>query len=284
MAFTNLDALGAAIRGKVDEEDKKTLPELTEIVNSLIKPVGSQTFTENGTYDVTELAEVVVNCDVRTEEDEKNAELASAWNDFFKGETGQFSLGSIKSFTGKVPLIDAHNATSFKSAFSSGKATEYVVNVGEVATDFRFMFLGCKNLVTAEIIGSMRNATTFEEMFYDTPNLKEVKGTLDFTAVTNVSDMFRTSNFANVSLEEVRFEPNSLKISMDLRYCNKLSVNSIISVLNGLANLSGLNSQKITFNETLDYDSTNDEVKQAITNAIAKNWVVRFGGRTPTGA
>lgn len=261
------------------------MPQLKSIVdNQLVYPQDELSVTTNGNYDVKSYASVNVETDERTEEDDKNAEIASAWNDLFKGETGQFSLGSIKTYTGNMPMIDAHNATSFRVAFQSGKATTYVVDVGESATNFQQMFSGCSNLVTAEIIGSTRNVTTFVEMFYSVPNLKEVKGTLDFTAATTVSSILQTSDYKNISLEEIRFEPNSLKIGMNLRYCNKLSTTSVLSVLNGLANLSGLSSQTITFNETLDYDSTDADVKQAIANAIAKNWVVKFGSRTPTGA
>lgn len=62
MELTKLNALGSAIRAKVEETTKKTIPELTAIVNDeLVKPTGIKTITDNGTVDVSQYASALVS-------------------------------------------------------------------------------------------------------------------------------------------------------------------------------------------------------------------------------
>ena len=68
------------------------------------------------------------------------------------------------------------------------------------------------------------------------PSLQIIDGTpLDFSSATNVLRMFDQCK----ALEEVRFVPNSLKISITLPQSSKLSADTIQSIIDGLADLSG---------------------------------------------
>ena len=79
--------------------------------------------------------------------------------------------------------------------------------------------------------------TTIAHFAYDTPNLKTILGALDLSQCTAVTNAFGGAN----SLEEVRFVPNTIKISIEFQWCTKLSKASLISIINGLsAETSGL--------------------------------------------
>lgn len=89
---------------------------------------------------------------------------------------------------------------------------------------------------------------------------------LDFSSATSLNYMF--SNLQ--ALEEIRFVPNSLHANFDLVHSSLLSDESIQSIVDGLADLTGTTSQKITFHTNVVSKLTTEQM-----DAIwAKNWDV----------
>lgn len=158
MALTKLNALGSAIRAKVGETEKKTLPELTEIVeDELLKPTGTKTIAENGTeIDVAQYAKAIVNV---PDTGKNGLYLALLFN-----EATQFIDDSIEyvvrsMFEGKTSLVRislpnaqfeepsasyfAHNCTNLKIADIPNVALQGSTGGGNR------VFSGCNNLVYA---------------------------------------------------------------------------------------------------------------------------------------
>ena len=89
---------------------------------------------------------------------------------------------------------------------------------------------------------------------------------LDFSSATNVNNVFGDC----VSLKEVRFKINSIKISFQIHYPNNLSDASIQSLIDGLADLTGATSQTLTLHKDVKAKLTEEQIS-TITN---KNWTL----------
>ena len=89
---------------------------------------------------------------------------------------------------------------------------------------------------------------------------------LDFASVTSASN---TNAFPScASLKEVRFVPNTIKLSISFANCSNLSSDTIQSIIDGLTDLTGGTAQTLTLHATVGSKLT-DEQKATIT---AKNW------------
>lgn len=89
---------------------------------------------------------------------------------------------------------------------------------------------------------------------------------LNYSAVTNANYM---NGFFNCgALVEVRIVPNTIKLSISFANCSNLSSDTIQSIIDGLADLTGGTAQTLTLHATVGSKLT-DEQKATIT---AKNW------------
>ncbi|MBQ5678205.1 MAG: BspA family leucine-rich repeat surface protein [Clostridia bacterium] len=108
---------------------------------------------------------------------------------------------------------------------------------------------------------STKNVTNYASSFQQTYNLKRIIGTLDFSSATNVQGMFYACN----NLEEVTFAPNTLSLTIGLP-SNKLSANSVQSIIDGLATVE--TAQTLSLNKAI---VLTDEQKSIIN---AKGWTL----------
>lgn len=109
-------------------------------------------------------------------------------------------------------------------------------------------------------------ATFVTNMFRGCEALETIDGTpLNFSSITGVSINFLNSC---TSLVDIRFAPNTIKSSIDFRSCPNLSADTIQSIIDGLADLTGGTAQTLTLHATVGGKLT-DEQKATIT---AKNW------------
>ena len=101
--------------------------------------------------------------------------------------------------------------------------------------------------------------------------LEVIDGThLDFSNVISASN---TNAFpTNPSLQEVRFVPNSIKVSIKFANSSQLSADTIQSVIDGLSDLTGGTAQTLTLHSTVGSKLT-DTQKATIT---AKNWTLVY--------
>lgn len=106
--------------------------------------------------------------------------------------------------------------------------------------------------------------------FYYAENLETIKGELDFTEATTVVYMFDKCE----KLSYVRLKPSSLSLSISFKDSSLLSAESIQSIINGLADLTGQTTQTITFHATVKVKLTEEQ----ITQITGKNWTLAQGG------
>lgn len=113
----------------------------------------------------------------------------------------------------------------------------------------------------------MSKSTNCLQMFVNLTALKVINGTpLDLTSSTNNGNMINSCN----SLEEIRFAPNSIKVSIGLQGSAVLSDATIQSIIDGLAEVA--TAQTLTFHATVGAKLT-DAQKATIT---AKNWTLVY--------
>lgn len=98
-------------------------------------------------------------------------------------------------------------------------------------------------------------------------SLRSVQGAMDMTGNTSNNMWTGCRN-----LEEISFVPNTIGAKIDFAKSDKLSDASIQSIIDGLADLTGQETQTLTFHATVGVKLT-DEQKTAIS---AKNWTLAY--------
>lgn len=122
-------------------------------------------------------------------------------------------------------------------------------------------FYGSKDLEVIDLTECSRNIKGSFQHTFNTVKLKSILGALDISQITYVN-----SPFSGPALEDVEFVPNSIKMSISFRSGN-LTMASVESIINGLADLTGDTSQ--TLGLDLWGKNLTDDQKARIT---AKNW------------
>lgn len=100
---------------------------------------------------------------------------------------------------------------------------------------------------------------------YSNSVLEEVDTVFDMTSATDIKD------FINIkTIKEVRFATNTLKLSITLIKCSLLSDESIQSIIDGLADLTGQTAQTIY----LHINVVNKLTTEQSTQILNKNWSI----------
>lgn len=103
-------------------------------------------------------------------------------------------------------------------------------------TNMMWAFYGCSALTEIDGLDT-RSITSASEMFHGCTSLTAIYSTLDFSNVTSQID---TTFTTCKSLVEVRFE-GTINVDVAMNGCPKLSVDSLLSLFNALAeNVQGL--------------------------------------------
>lgn len=114
-----------------------------------------------------------------------------------------------------------------------------------------------------------QKCTNFKNAFVHVRALEVIDGKpLDCSSVTAAGN---ANAFPNcVSLKEVRFVANSIKISISFANCSNLSNDTIQSIIDGLADLTGGTAQTLDLHSDLIPKLTEEQVTQIYN----KNWRV----------
>ena len=128
---------------------------------------------------------------------------------------------------------------------------------------------GSDTLTSITLKGSTASATNFELFIARRANIEEIDGALDFSSIN--SDNQRPF-FENRALVEVRFVQNSIKRSMTFVNSPLLSDDSVVSIVNGLATVSG---KTLTMHSTVKDKITGGQIS-GITEAsiTSKGWTL----------
>ena len=179
------------------------------------------------------------------------------WTNFY-----QLFAHCVKLTT--IPQFDTSNGTNFSSMCQSCEKLTTIPKLNTSnGTNFSYMFYYDLILTTIPQIDTS-NGTNFYRMFQGSKTITTIPQ-LDVSNGTNLNDMFyqcsELTNFGGLL---------NVKTSYSLISCNKLSYDSLLNVLNGLADLTGGTSQKLTLGST-NLAKLTDEEKAIATN---KNWTL----------
>ena len=106
---------------------------------------------------------------------------------------------------------------------------------------------------------------TSTDVFYSCTSLEEIRGEIENT--TNNWTLW----FTNCKkLREVRFKPNSIKGQINLVDCSLLSAESVQSIVDGLADMTGGTSYKLALHADVKAKLTEEQ----LATIAAKNWTM----------
>lgn len=156
--------------------------------------------------------------------------------------------------------------TDFSYTFAKSKITDddlsnLVLDTSK-GTNFNYMFIYCSNLTTIPQLDTS-NGMSFNNMFSYCGNLTTVPQ-LDTSNGTNLNRMFINC----YALENISFVTNCIKKSISFAQSDKLTDESIQSIIDGLADLTGQRAQTLTFHSTVKNKLTEEQ----IASVTSKNW------------
>jgi len=144
-------------------------------------------------------------------------------------------------------------------------------NTKNVAMDCQYGFRGGNMLEVvdfSELGDGGLKPTYMNGAFSANQKLISILGEIDFSEAANVASSFEDC----FELREIRFKEGTLKKSLSIVSSSKLSDDSIQSIIDGLADLTGGTAQTLTFGPTVGGKLT--EAQKAA--ATAKNWTLVY--------
>lgn len=163
-------------------------------------------------------------------------------------------------------LIDVPNVKSLTQAFYGVKGIKKICingNNENSSVTFDNAFRNCE----VEIIDCSQFKFKLGNGAYALRNcmrLTTILGEIDFSECTSTIAMFTDSN----NLKELRFKPNTIKLTLDLWSQKQLSNESIQSIIDGLATVE--TSQTLTFHADVKAKLTEAQ----LTQITSKNWTL----------
>ena len=150
-----------------------------------------------------------------------------------------------------VKNLDTRNVTRINAVFQACPSLKELDvsnwDISKVTTEYR-TFASCTNLETLDISGWDFKNIPFGEWNY--------------------------TFYVDANLTNLKFGKN-WRSNLELRWTRKLTPESVISVLKGLAIADEGTTPKVTFNQ-LAYVEDNEEMQTAIGEATAKGWNIEF--------
>ena len=170
----------------------------------------------------------------------------------------------VEELTVNAPNINVSNNQECMGQmfiFNNG-VKKVILNVPDESQYMNSTFTQAKNLGEIILFFSTKNIKDYTQAFSGCTALKKIDGVLDFSSATKVQYMFDNCN----SLEEMRFEPNTLSLSISLARSSKLTSESLQSIIDGLATVE--TAQTLTLHKNI---VLTDEQKATIN---AKGWTL----------
>ena len=193
-----------------------------------------------------------------------NAGLASLVNAMSDGGTN-FS-GMFAYFT-EASMNDEETYNSYTLYINRPNFTTIPLIDTSKGTDFTYMFACCTSLTTIPQLDTS-NGTNFSSMFSGCTSLTTIPQ-LDVSKGTSFSYMFGSSTTKGcTSLTTISFVENCISRNISFKYCDALSHDSLVSILNGLKTVAS--KKTCTLGATNLAKLTNAE--KAI--ATQKNWTL----------
>ena len=199
------------------------------------------------------------------------AEGRDIWN-YVRSIAGAFQNDTFPTGTNfvlNIPNLSiAANAGSFNYTFRSTTGLESITlkcTTRGVAMNAHGAFSRCSDLKFLDLSEFNTTFGPSTDVFYSCTSLEEIRGEIENTT-TNWTLWFASC----VKLREVRFKPNSIKGQINLVECSLLSVDSIQSIVDGLADMTGGTSYKLTLHADVKAKLTEEQ----LATIAAKNWTM----------
>ena len=218
------------------------------IPDGYIKPSGSVEYTENGTYDVTDKAEVVVNV-------ASGGDTLKTLLDATKSSKSLFSGYEGTSVDGLIPYSATENVTNMQYMFHqcSNLTTVPLFDTSKVTNTYG-MFYQCSNLTTVPLFDTSK-VTNTTNMFYDCTSLTTVP-LFDTSKVTSTNSMFQgctnlttvpSLNFSSaVTTTNMFYNCTSLTTVPSLNFSSATELGSLFKGCTKLTTVSELNVSNVT--------------------------------------
>lgn len=199
------------------------------------------------------------------------AEGRDIWN-YVRSIGGAFQNNTFPAGTNlvlNVPnLILSVNEGNLNYTFRSTTGLESITlkcTTRGVAMHAHGAFSRCSNLKFLDLSEFNTTFGVSTDVFYGCTSLEEIRGEIENTT-TNW-----TLWFANCKkLREVRFKPNSIQGQINLGECSLLSAESVQSIVDGLADMTGGTSYKLTLHADVKAKLTEEQ----LATIAAKNWTM----------
>ena len=173
------------------------------------------------------------------------------------------TIPMVEEITVNAPNLNINSDQSLYQVFLYNHCVERIIlNLSNENLYMNSTFYGSSKLLEVVLGFSTKNITSSKETFSGSTKLIKIDGVLDFSSNENVTNMF----YGCSNLEYVRFEPNTLSVSISLGATSKLSAESVQSIIDGLATVE--TAQTLTLNKAI---SLTDEQKATIN---AKGWTL----------
>ncbi len=125
---------------------------------------------------------------------------------------------------------------SISSAFmqSSGIKTAKLILDTPASASFQALFRECDELELLDFSEFPCRPSNLSYFVYGDKKLKSILGTIDATDCSNANNAFSSTS----SLQDIRFKEKSIRTNMDFSAASQLTHESLLSILNGLRNVS----------------------------------------------
>ena len=199
------------------------------------------------------------------------AEGRDIWN-YVRSIAGAFQNNTFPAGTNlvlNVPnLILAVNEGNLNYTFRSTTGLESITlkcTTRGVAMHAHGAFSRCSDLKFLDLSEFNTTFGTSTDVFYSCTKLEEIRGEIENTT-TNWTLWFASC----VKLREVRFKENSIKGAFTIAQSPLLSAESVQSIVDGLADMTGGPSYKLTYHADVKAKLTEEQ----LATIAAKNWTM----------
>lgn len=199
------------------------------------------------------------------------AEGRDIWN-YVRSIAGAFQNNTFPTGTNfvlNIPNLSiSANAGSFNDTFRSTTGLESITlkcTTRGVAMNAHRAFSRCSDLKFLDLSEFNTTFGPSTDVFYSCTRLEEIRGEIENTT-TNWTLWFSSC----AKLREVRFKANSIKGAFNISQSPLLSAESVQSIVDGLADMTGGTSYKLTLHADVKAKLTEEQ----LATIAAKNWTV----------
>lgn len=192
----------------------------------------------------------------------------TSWDDFWSSIRSCSSMFTSNTFIPNPPTFNTYACTSFYRTFQNTQIETISIAIPK-ATTLENTFSDCQKLKSVNLISPTSSLTTLRGAFQNCGLLEMITGEINCTnfALNGFDYTFiRCSN-----LKEIRLEPYTLSVYIDLSPCSVLSRESVLSVLAACKNIDS--TQTVKFASAV-YSA---DISEQIMSAVNKGWTVAFG-------